>query len=228
MHIMEGFLPLGWAVFWFSVSIPFMIYGVWKLKKLVNEYPELKPMLAAAGAFSFVLSSLKIPSITGSSSHPTGTGFGAIMFGPGIFSVISAIVLIYQALLLAHGGLTTLGANIFSMGIAGPAAAYIVFGLMRRTTGLNVAVFTAALFGDLVTYIVTSLQLALAYPAPAETVMKSFEGFAGIFAITQLPLAVMEGLITMLLFKYLLVLRPDVFEIFHLKEKIRLAETQNV
>ena len=67
-----------------------------------------------------MLSALKIPSVTGSCSHPTGTGLGAVLFGPGVMTVLGTIVLLFQALLLAHGGLTTLGANVFSMAIVGP------------------------------------------------------------------------------------------------------------
>lgn len=210
MHIMEGFLPLIWAVFWYALSAPFLVYGVWKLKKV---HPEAKPMLAMAGAFAFVLSSLKIPSVTGSSSHPTGTGFGAIMFGPAITSIISIIVLLYQALLLAHGGITTLGANTFSMGIVGPIVAYMVYKALH-SLGLNIAVFAAATLGDWATYVTTSLQLALAFPSPVGGVMKSFIGFAGIFALTQVPLAIIEGFVTMLLLRYLLALKPDVLKAF--------------
>ena len=65
----------------------------------------------------FVISSLKIPSVTGSCSHMTGTGLGAILFGPTAAGVLGLIVLLFQAILLAHGGLTTLGANTFSMAI---------------------------------------------------------------------------------------------------------------
>jgi cobalt/nickel transport system permease protein len=229
MHIMEGFLPLVWVIFWYAVSAPFIVYGVWRLKKVVNEYPESKPMLAMAGAFTFVLSSLKIPSlVTGSCSHLTGTGFGAIVFGPAITSVMSAIVLLYQALLLAHGGFTTLGANTFSMGIVGPFVAYLVYKALRSIAGFNIAVFAAATFGDLATYVTTSIQLALAFPAPVGGVLKSFLVFAGFFASTQVPLAIIEGLITMLLLRYLLTLKPDVFRAFHISDKAALAEAQNV
>ena len=228
MHIMEGFLPLVWVIFWYAISAPFIVYGVWRLKKVVNEHPESKPMLAVAGAFAFVLSSLKIPSVTGSCSHPTGTGFGAIVFGPAVTSVMSVIVLLFQALLLAHGGITTLGANTFSMGIAGPFVAYLVYKALRGIAGFNIAVFAAATLGDLATYVTTSLQLALAFPAPVGGVMKSFMGFAGIFAITQVPLAIIEGLVTMLLFKYLLELKPDVFRAFHISDKAALEEAENV
>ena len=127
MHIMEGFLPTPWWQIWFAVSIPVILYGIHKLNRLVKEKREILPLLAVAGAFIFVLSSLKLPSVTGSCSHPTGTGIAAIMFGPAITAVLSTIVLIYQALFLAHGGLTTLGANVFSMGIVGPVVSYLIY-----------------------------------------------------------------------------------------------------
>jgi cobalt/nickel transport system permease protein len=115
MHIMEGFLPVQWAVFWWVVSLPFLMVGLRSLTQITKQNPQLKPLLALAGAFTFVLSALKIPSVTGSCSHPTGTGLGAILFGPAVMSVLGGLVLLFQALLLAHGGLTTLGANLFSM-----------------------------------------------------------------------------------------------------------------
>ena len=118
MHIMEGFLPHPWWEIWFALSLPVLAYGVYKMNRMIKESRETLPLLAVAGAFVFVLSSLKLPSVTGSCSHPTGTGMGAIIFGPWITSVLAVIVLVYQAVFLAHGGLTTLGANVFSMGIA--------------------------------------------------------------------------------------------------------------
>ncbi|OPX73546.1 MAG: cobalt transport protein CbiM [Methanosaeta sp. PtaB.Bin005] len=136
---------------------------------------------------------------------------GAILFGPWITAVLSAIVLIYQALFLAHGGLTTLGANIFSMGIAGPLIGYLVFVLAKRS-GLNMylSVFLAAMLADWTTYVVTSMQLALAFPAASGGVVASFQAFMAIFAITQVPLAVVEGAVTALMFKYLVRLRGDI------------------
>ena len=113
MHIMEGYLPLVWCIFWYLVSIPFVFYGMLQIQKIFEERPEQKMILAVSGAFVFILSSLKMPSVTGSSSHPTGTGLGAILFGPFVTAALSVIVLIFQAVLLAHGGITTLGANSF-------------------------------------------------------------------------------------------------------------------
>ncbi len=166
MHVMEGFLPGPWWQIWFALSIPVIAYGIYKLNKLVDERCDILPILAVAGAFIFVLSALKLPSVTGSCSHPTGTGLAAILFGPAITAVLGTIVLLYQALFLAHGGLTTLGANVFSMGIVGPVVAYVIYKAgMKMNLNFYVVVFLAATFGDWATYVITSIELALAFPA---------------------------------------------------------------
>ena len=120
MHIMEGYLPVSYCMAWGVVCVPFLVAGMISLRKKLNENRRAMTLIAMAGAFVFVISSLKIPSVTGSCSHMTGTGLGAILFGPCAVSILGIIVLIFQAVLLAHGGLTTLGANTFSMAIAGP------------------------------------------------------------------------------------------------------------
>lgn len=96
------------------------------------------------------------------------------------------IVLLFQALLLAHGGLTTLGANAFSMAIAGPFAAYWIYNLTIKLGGKQkIAIFLVAAIADLLTYIITSIQLALAFPAPVGGFIPSFTKFAGIFGNPQ-------------------------------------------
>jgi cobalt/nickel transport system permease protein len=203
MHIMEGFLPHPWWEIWTIVAIPVIIYGVYRLSKIAKAHPEVKPLLALIGAFIFVISALKLPSVTGSSSHPTGSGFAAIIFGPAVASVLSVIVLLFQALLLAHGGLTTLGANVFSMGIIGPAIGFAIWRIGRKIRLPNsVVVFVAVALSDLGTYVVTSAQLALAFPTAAG-VFDSFLTFGTIYAITQIPLAIAEGILAVLLFDFL-------------------------
>lgn len=215
MHIMEGFLPTPWWQIWFAVYIPVILYGIHKLNRLVKEKREILPLLAVAGAFIFVLSSLKLPSVTGSCSHPTGTGIAAIMFGPAITAVLSTIVLIYQALFLAHGGLTTLGANVLSMGIVGPVVSYLIYKAgMKAKINFYFVVFLATAFGDWATYIVTSTQLALAFPAGGVLTfgafLSSFGKFAAVFAFTQVPLAIMEGAVSALLFKYVVDVKSEI------------------
>lgn len=196
MHIAEGMLPLPWAAGWGIVCVPFLILGFVSLQKKIEASPRAKVLLAMCGAFAFVLSALKIPSVTGSCSHPTGVGLSAVLFGPLATAVLGTIVLVFQALLLAHGGITTLGANVFSMAIIGPMAAYGIYMVLKRANVKPaVCVFCAAALGDLVTYVTTSVQLGV--------VFGNLGGYLTIFAVTQLPLAVAEGLLTVVVFNIL-------------------------
>lgn len=197
MHIMEGYLAPIYCIIWGALCIPFLIAGFFSIRKTLAEHRKVLVILAIAGAFAFVLSSLKIPSVTGSSSHPTGTGLGAILFGPSAMSIIGVIVLLFQAILLAHGGLTTLGANAFSMAIAGPFLAFGIYHICKKLkVNKLVSVFLAACLGNLFTYVITSFQLAIAYPSEVGGFMASLTKFMGIFAVTQIPLAIIEGIIT--------------------------------
>ncbi|MGL4344861.1 MAG: energy-coupling factor ABC transporter permease [Cellulosilyticaceae bacterium] len=200
MHVMEGFLPPVWCISWGMLCIPFFVMGLRSAKRIIAEDAQSKLVFAMAGAFTFVLSALKIPSVTGSCSHATGMGLGAILFGPMVMVVIGVIVLVFQALLLAHGGITTLGANVFSMAVVGPVVAYCVYRLIRKTKlPESVAIFAAAMLGDLLTYVMTSVQLALAFPAQEGGIATSLVKFLGVFATTQLPLAISEGLLTVVI-----------------------------
>ena len=200
MHIMEGYLPAGFCVVWGVLCVPFLVAGFFSIRNKLSENRRALTILAMSGAFIFVISSLKIPSVTGSCSHMTGTGLGAILFSPSAVSILGIIVLIFQAILLAHGGLTTLGANTFSMAIAGPFLAFAVYQICQKLkVNRKVGIFLAAALGDIFTYCVTSVQLAMAYPSESGGVAASIVKFLGVFAPTQLPLAVIEGLLTVII-----------------------------
>ncbi|WP_315643770.1 energy-coupling factor ABC transporter permease [Corynebacterium rouxii] len=154
-------------------------------------------LLGAAGAFTFALSALKIPSVTGSSSHPTGTGLGAVLFKSPVMVFIGSIVLLFQAILLAHGGITTLGANITSMTIVEPWVGYSVWKLARKLgAGLEVGIFLAVFTADLSTYVVTALQLALAHHV--DNVGSAATSPLVLYVPTQAPLVVVEAIVTVL------------------------------
>lgn len=220
MHIMEGYLPPKYCIAWGILCVPFLVMGGISIKKTLKENRRSITLLAMAGAFIFVISSLKIPSVTGSCSHMTGTGLSAILFGPSAVSILGIIVLIFQAILLAHGGLTTLGANTFSMAIAGPLLSYGIYKLCGKA-GVNkkVGIFLAACLGDLFTYCVTSFELALAYPSKDGGVAASVVKFLSVFAPTQLPLAIIEGILTVIIIIALeTYAKPELKEIGFLKE----------
>jgi len=198
MHIAEGFLPLSHALTWSAVAAPFVGYGVRTLPRRAAATPEAPLVLGAAGAFTLLLSSLKLPSVGGSSSHPTGVALGTNLSGPAVMAALGPVVLLFQALFLAHGGLTTLGANTFAMAIVGPWVSWGVWRAARALTlPMDLAVGLGTACGVLGTYLTTVGQLALAFPDASSGSAGAFMKFASIFAVTQLPLSVVEALLTL-------------------------------
>ena len=66
MHIMEGYLPPAYCAAWGALCLPFLAAGVVRLRRTVQAQRKALLLLAMSGAFIFVISSLKIPSVTGS------------------------------------------------------------------------------------------------------------------------------------------------------------------
>jgi cobalamin biosynthesis protein CbiM/cobalt ECF transporter T component CbiQ len=204
MHISEGFLPLSHCVAWGAASLVPAVVSVRAISKELDKKRENRVLLAASAAFLFTLSALRMPSITGSSSHPTGTAVGTYLFGPSTMPALALVTLVFQALLLAHGGLTTLGANLFSLGVVGPWAMWIVLRLLLRIGWKrDRCIFLSTVVGDLATYATTACQLALAYPSPHGGYSASFVKFLGVFLITQIPISIAEGLLTVVLLRNL-------------------------
>jgi len=204
MHISEGFLPISHCIGWAAAAAVPTIISVRAISRDLDRKRENRVLLAASAAFLFTLSSLRMPSLTGSSSHPTGTAVGTYLFGPRAMPALALITLIFQALLLAHGGLTTLGANLFSLGIAGPWAMWLLLRLMLKIGwSRDRSIFISTVAGDLATYVTTAAQLGLAYPSAHGGFLGSFLKFLGVFLITQIPIAIAEGMLTVALLRAL-------------------------
>lgn len=200
MHIMEGFLPKGWSISWMVLVIPFLVLGYLKIKAQAQENPNTVLIFAMAAAYVFVISAIKMPSVTGSSSHATGIALGAILLGPAPMSIIGLIVLLFQAILLAHGGLTTIGANIFSMAIVGAFVAYGVYILLKKFKApVPLCIFVATFLSNIATYATTSIQLGLAHPDATSGVIGATMKFLSVFVVTQVPLAIVEAILTVLI-----------------------------
>jgi len=204
MHIAEGFLPVQWAVIWWVVYLPFFALGLKRVSRIMKKNSSAKLLFAVIGAFVFVLSSLKIPSVAGSSSHLTGIALGAILFGASTMSVIGFIALLFQALLLAHGGLTTLGANAFSMAVCGAFVAVWVFKLLKQMKAPQwLTIFLASFLSNMAIYSCTSMQLAGAFHSQGAPFTENLIKFLSVFAVTQLPLALLEAVFTIFAFRFM-------------------------
>ncbi len=210
MHISEGILPLNWAAFWFAIAIPFVAYGLSRLRKMSQADLSFKPLVGLMTAVVFIISCMPIPVPTaGTCSHPCGTGISGILLGPPISILITAAALLIQALFLAHGGLTTWGADIVSMGVMGSFAGYLTFRALR-SIGVNIATaaFIAGLFADWATYITTSVELASGVRGDS-AFLPLFWKIVIAFIPTQLPLGILEGAITAGMVTLLYKKRPD-------------------
>ncbi|MHB8875578.1 MAG: energy-coupling factor ABC transporter permease [Myxococcaceae bacterium] len=219
MHLSEGILPLPWAGLWTLVAIPFVALGLRELSMRSRQTPVLKPLIGLVGAAVFIISCMPIPVPTaGTTSHPCGTGLAAILIGPGLTVVVSSVALMLQALFLAHGGLTTLGADIVSMGVAGAYSGYWVFRWARRLGApWLVAAFLAGLLSDWVTYAVTSLELATALHGDHAT-SSMFLAVLLAFVPTQLPLGLLEGFLAAGAFRFVRARRPELLELLTPRE----------
>ncbi len=224
MHITEGILPLPWAVLWFVVATPFVVYGLYRLKRLSSIDISFKPLVGFMAAAVFVISCMPIPVPTvGTCSHPCGTGMSAILLGPGISVLAASVALLIQALFLSHGGLSTLGANIMSMGVMGSYAGYLTFKALRRLgVGIGIAAFVAGLFADWATYIATSVELASGIKGDTPFIPLFWKLLIA-FIPTQLPLGIVEGAMTAGVIVLLSRRRPELLVKMHV---IRKEETK--
>ncbi|MDR4504342.1 MAG: energy-coupling factor ABC transporter permease [Candidatus Scalindua sp.] len=222
MHITEGILPLKWSIFWFLFILPFVVIGTLRLKKKKRDLPGFLPLVGLVGAAVFVFSCFPIPvvGLNGmATAHPAGTGMSAILLGPFISVVIAGIALFIQALFLAHGGLTTLGANIFSMGVLGSFSGYFAFRLAQKM-GLKLfwCGFLAGVISDICTYLGSSIGLGLLVFKEGETfsvaMMHSAKAMLEIFVVfmatSQGPLCIAEGIVVGFALSYVYKVRPGI------------------
>jgi len=217
LHISEGILtgPSFWATTVAGAAV--MAWGVRDMKRFIKDQPERKPLLGMAGAFIFLVSLIPIPAYMGTCSHPCGTPLAGILLGPGIGAALSGLSLLLQALLFAHGGFATLGANILSLGLGGAAGGWLFFKLGRKMgLPLLAAAGLAGLLGDILTYLISGSILGghLAFFAPQP--QYSFAGYLAVimaaYLPVQLPIALGEMAVTGIAVRSIGRQRPEVLE----------------
>lgn len=219
MHIQEGFLTAKWAVTWYGVAIIFIGKGLRDIVQKAKQVLMFKPLAGLIGAAVFFMSLMPIPvPITGTSSHPAGTPLAAILLGPFVGTVISVVALILQAVFFAHGGLSTLGANVVSMGVVGSLFSFFIFKTARRfKLSLGWSAGLAGVLGDLSVYLMSSTELALGMPhMPFGTFSHGLIRFMELYMPTQIPIAILEGFLTAGIVTYVAKVRPDILRSLHL------------
>lgn len=213
MHLAEGTLPLTQALVWSLPAAGAVAWSIAGHRAASTPKPSSdghRALLATAIPLLFAATLLPLPvPVMGATSHICLTPLLALLLGVRAVIWPTAFVLLLQALFFAHGGLTTLGANVLTLGVLGPTVAVLVAGGLRRL-GLRPALVIgiACTVGDLAVYVGDACLLAVGLAsqvAPATTWITVVVGFLPV----QGPLAVLEGVLSAWIFGLLVRRRPE-------------------
>jgi cobalt/nickel transport system permease protein len=212
MHLAEGTLPLRFAAIGWVVALPFLGWSLASTRRRDGADEALggtPALLPAATSLLFAATLLPLPvPVVGATSHICLTPVLALLLGVRPLIWPTFFVLLLQALFFAHGGLTTLGVNAVSLGVVGPVVAVVLaWGLRGLGAPWPLSVGLACGLADLAVYVVDAgvLALALADVTPPITV---FWAILLGFAPVQLPLALVEGAVSVALVRALVRRRP--------------------
>ncbi|MGH3864776.1 MAG: energy-coupling factor ABC transporter permease [Pseudonocardiaceae bacterium] len=211
MHVPDGFVSPAVAVLGAAVAVAGLGLCV---RRAGGEATERQlPLAGLTAAFFLVLGAPIIPVAVGTEGHLLGGTLAVALLGPWLGPVVVTVVTVVQALFLGDGGLSTLGVNVVNLALVPAAVGYpVLLGLQkvlpRRPTGTAVAAGVAAAVSVLSAAVLFTAEYALGGAAgvPLRTVAVST---IGVYALV----AVLEGLVTALVVRGLLVLRADLVHV---------------
>lgn len=218
MHIPDGIVPAQVCIAGYGLTGLFTWYSLRQINK-AGDPSEKIPKASLLTAAFFVASSIYIP-IPPSSVHLVLNGLLGVMLGYFAFPAI-LIGLFFQALIVGHGGLTTLGINASMMGL--PALlSYYVFqlrtvgktvgnreGSNERGTRLRVG-FYAFLGGAVGLFLAALIFTGIVIvTVPAEFDFETERAAIATLMLLHAPLALLEGTFTAMLATFLYRVKPE-------------------
>lgn len=216
MHITEGIITGVPAIGYTAAGLALMAVGANRMKAFVKDQPDRKPLLGMGGAFIFFVSLIPIPAFTGTCSHPCGSPLAGILLGPWVGIALTGLSLLLQAAFFAHGGFSTWGANVITLGIGGAFFGWLAYRISRGM-GLSIryAAAMGGLVGDVLTYVLAGLSLGTILsiaPNPQYSWGGYLTAIYSAYLPTQGPIAIGEMIVTGLAVHYIYVQRPEVLE----------------
>jgi len=213
VHIPDGILPAQVCAAGYAITGLATWYSLRQINRKPDPTAEIPKASLLTAAF-FVASSIYIP-IPPASVHLILNGLLGVVLGYFAFPAI-LIGLLFQALVIGHGGLTTLGVNAAMMGI--PALlAYHIFQL-RLSVGkalpdrVATAVF-AFLGGSLGLGMSALIFLTLVITnIPADFDARAERSAILTLSVGHVPLMLLEGVFTALLVLFLQRAKPELLE----------------
>lgn len=213
MHIPDGILPAPVCVAGYAIAGGVTWVALRQIHKTSDPREEVPKAALLAAAF-FVGSSLSLP-LPPASVHLVLNGLLGALLGWYAWPAI-LIGLLLQAVLLGHGGLTTLGVDAVMMGVpallAGrvfqlrhylgkplkPKLALGLFGFLAGAVGVGLA---ALIFFSLIIFTI-----------PSDLNQAMEQGFLTALMVAHIPLIFLEGLFTTFICWFLLRVKPELLE----------------
>lgn len=219
MHIPDGYLSPQTYVPLIGASLICWSVALKKIKKELSI--KQVPYLAMAAVFSFLIMMFNIPIPGGTSGHAVGAGIIAVLLGPWTAVIAVSVVLIIQALIFGDGGITAIGANCFNIAVVMPFVAYWVFNIIRgsstKPARLSVAAFMSGYVSLTVSAIMVAIQLGIqpliAHSPDGQPLYAPYPLSVAlpVMALEHLLLfSIVEGVVTVLLFKYFMKNEPEI------------------
>jgi cobalt/nickel transport system permease protein len=206
MHIPDAVLSPAVAFATGLVGAGGLTVCLWKLRTQLGERTPV--LMGTMSAFVFAAQMVNFPLFPlPISGHLLGGVLSAVLLGPWAGAVVIAAVLIVQCLLFGDGGVTALGANFVNMGLVGAIGGYAIYaslrGLIRGQAGVLIGAMLAAWFSVILASGTFALELA------ASVGWSGFFNVLGWMALVHAGIGLGEALITGVVLRFLLLMRPD-------------------
>ncbi len=205
MHIPDGFLSAGvaagtWAIAGIGVAAA-------TRAERVDPNPVPSGTLGAVAAFVFAAQMVNIPVAPGVSGHLVGAALATAIVGPWRAVLVMATVLTVQAVLFQDGGLSSLGANLVDMGLAGSLATYACSIAGGRRAGRLRGFAIGTMFGA---FAATISAAALVAVWLAMSGLYPLQGILPLMLVTHAAVGALEAALTGAIVVTLLRWRPDI------------------
>jgi len=208
MHIPDGFFPLSLAVIFWIIALVFIMLSLrWARRELSEDKIPLVAVLAA-GIFAIQTLNMALPIAIipgGVSGHVVGAALAAIVLGSPYAAIfIITLVVVLQGIFFGDGGITSMGANIITMGVLG---GFLGFYTYKSVNNLFHNRFCAAFIAGWVSLfipaIVCAVMLAIAGTLPLTFGLVTMGVYHAI-------IGVIEGGVTAFALSLIIHARPDI------------------
>jgi cobalt/nickel transport system permease protein len=208
MHIPDGFFPLSLSVIFWIIALIFIALSLrWARHELSEDKIPLVAVLAA-GIFAIQTLNMALPIAIipgGVSGHVVGAALAAIVLGSPYAAIfIITLVVFLQGIFFGDGGITSMGANIITMGVLGGFLGFYTYKSVNNLFHNRFcAAFIAGWVALFIPAIVCAVMLAIAGTLPLTfglVTMGVYHAFIGII----------EGGVTAFALSLIIHARPDI------------------